>query len=293
MTQFKKSFGKFEWLDLEKPKPKDLIELTQPFHIDFNLLEDALEHGHLPKLEKHGDFTFIILRAYSVEPHQNHATVAKLSNKIAFLINETQLITIHQKPFEFLDKFKAEEFEESESLMLSIILEMIRTFEVPMQWLSDKMDENEKEIFLNKNGKISIEHLYYQKAKARICRKLLQLSQNVLNQLVVREQYISTLQDIKESTVSYLLHYDEVIEDAHSILNTHLSLSAQKSNEVMKLLTIFSAFFLPLTFIVGVYGMNFEYLPELSWKYGYFLTWGIMIAISVIIFAWFKRRKFV
>jgi magnesium transporter len=293
MTQFKKSFGKFEWLDLEKPKPKDLIELTQPFHIDLNLLEDALEHGHLPKLEKHGDFTFIILRAYSVEPHQNHATVAKLSNKIAFLINETQLITIHQKPFEFLDKFKAEEFEESESLMLSIILEMIRTFEVPMQWLSDKMDENEKEIFLNKNGKISIEHLYYQKAKARICRKLLQLSQNVLNQLVVREQYISTLQDIKESTVSYLLHYDEVIEDAHSILNTHLSLSAQKSNEVMKLLTIFSAFFLPLTFIVGVYGMNFEYLPELSWKYGYFLTWGIMIAISVIIFAWFKRRKFV
>lgn len=293
MTQFKKSFGKFEWLDLEKPKPKDLIELTQPFHIDFNLLEDALEHGHLPKLEKHGDFTFIILRAYSVEPHQNHATVAKLSNKIAFLINETQLITIHQKPFEFLDKFKEEEFEESESLMLSIILEMIRTFEVPMQWLSDKMDENEKEIFLNKNGKISIEHLYYQKAKARICRKLLQLSQNVLNQLVVREQYISTLQDIKESTVSYLLHYDEVIEDAHSILNTHLSLSAQKSNEVMKLLTIFSAFFLPLTFIVGVYGMNFEYLPELSWKYGYFLTWGIMIAISVIIFAWFKRRKFV
>jgi magnesium transporter len=293
MTQFKKSFGKFEWLDLEKPKPKDLIELTQPFHIDLNLLEDALEHGHLPKLEKHGDFTFIILRAYSVEPHQNHATVAKLSNKIAFLINETQLITIHQKPFEFLDKFKAEEFEESESLMLSIILEMIRTFEVPMQWLSDKMDENEKEIFLNKNGKISIEHLYYQKAKARICRKLLQLSQNVLNQLVVQEQYISTLQDIKESTVSYLLHYDEVIEDAHSILNTHLSLSAQKSNEVMKLLTIFSAFFLPLTFIVGVYGMNFEYLPELSWKYGYFLTWGIMIAISVIIFAWFKRRKFV
>jgi magnesium transporter len=293
MTQFKKSFGKFEWLDLEKPKPKDLIELTQPFHIDLNLLEDALEHGHLPKLEKHGDFTFIILRAYSVEPHQNHATVAKLSNKIAFLINETQLITIHQKPFEFLDKFKEEEFEESENLMLSIILEMIRTFEVPMQWLSDKMDENEKEIFLNKNGKISIEHLYYQKAKARICRKLLQLSQNVLNQLVVQEQYISTLQDIKESTISYLLHYDEVIEDAHSILNTHLSLSAQKSNEVMKLLTIFSAFFLPLTFIVGVYGMNFEYLPELTWKYGYFLTWGIMIAISVIIFTWFKRRKFV
>jgi magnesium transporter len=177
--------------------------------------------------------------------------------------------------------------------MLAIIQEMIVTFESPMQWLSDKMDENEKEIFLSKNGKISIEHLYYQKAKARICRKLLQLSQAVLNQLIVKQDYVSNLQDIKESTVNYMLQLDEVIEDAHSIMNTHISLNSQKSNDVMKLLTIFSAFFLPLTFIVGVYGMNFDHMPELGWKWGYYLTWGIMIAVSVVIFAWFKRKKFV
>ena len=181
MPQFIKKFEKFEWLDLEKPKPKDLLELTEPHNIDINLLDDALEHGHLPKLEKYGEFTFVILRAYSVDPHQNHTTVAKLSNKIAFLISESRLITIHQKPFDFLDKFKNKVFEDAENLMLSIFLEMIMTFEPPVQWLSDKMDDNEKEIFLSKHGKISIEQLYYQKAKARICRKLLQLSQNVLN----------------------------------------------------------------------------------------------------------------
>jgi magnesium transporter len=293
MSQYKKSFGKFDWLDIEKPKPKELLELMQPDEVDLNLLEDALEHGHLPKLEKHGAYTFIILRAYSVEPHQNHATVAKLSNKIAFLIKSDCLITIHQKPFEFLEKHKAMEYENPEGLMLAIILDMITTFEAPMQWLSDKMDDNEKEIFLGKQGKISIEQLYYQKAKARICRKLLQLSQTVLNQLIVDPAYVSNLQDIKESTVNYMLQLEEVIEDAHAILNTHLSLSAQKSNEVMKLLTIFSAFFLPLTFIVGVYGMNFEYMPELEWKWGYYLTWGIMVAVSVVIFQWFKRKKFV
>ena len=293
MAQFKLSFEKFEWLDLEKPKPKELLELTHPYQIDINLLDDALEHGHLPKLEKHGDFTFIIFRAYSVEPHHNHTTVAKLTNKIALLFNEGHLITIHQKPFEFLDEFKKNKYEDSESLVLAIILKMLQTFEAPVNWLSDKMDDNEKEIFLNKHGKISIEHLYYQKAKARICRKLLQLSQNVLSQLTVGETNLSTLQDIKESTVNYMLHFDEVIEDAHSILNTHISLTAQKSNDVMKLLTIFSAFFLPLTFIVGVYGMNFNHMPELDWKWGYYMTWAIMLGISVIIFAWFKRKKFV
>jgi magnesium transporter len=293
MTQFKKNFGTFEWLDIEKPKQAELVDLIYPFHIDPNLLGDALELGHLPKLEKHKDFTFMIFRAFSVEPQVNQATVAKLSNKIAFLINEDHLITIHRKPFEFLEKFREQEFEEPEALMLAIVSEMILTFEAPVAWLSDKMDDSEKEIFLKKNGKISIEQLYYQKAKARICRKLLQFSHNVLNQLVPKQENVSNVQDIRESIINYMLELDEVIEDAQSILNTHISLTAQKSNEVMKLLTIFSAFFLPLTFIVGVYGMNFTNMPELKWQWGYHATWAVMIAISVIIFLWFKRKKFV
>ena len=293
MPQFKKDFGKFEWLDIQKPKPSELIDLTKPFSIDLNLLEDALEHGHLPKLEKHGNFTFLIFRAFSAEPYLNHTTVARLSNKIAFLINEDRLITIHQKPFDFLKKQTEKNFDNPEALLLDIVSEMLLTFENPVAWLRDKMDENEKEIFLKKHGKISIEQLYYQKSKARICRKLLQFSQNVLNQLVVSPENISDLQDIKESVVSYMLQLDEVIEDTHAILNTHISLTAQKSNDVMKLLTVFSAFFLPLTFIVGVYGMNFTYMPELNWRFGYYLTWAVMIGISVVIFIWFKRKKFV
>jgi magnesium transporter len=59
----------------------------------------------------------------------------------------------------------------------------------------------------------------------------------------------------------------------------------------MKLLTIFSAFFLPLTFVVGIYGMNFEHMPELKWEMGYFLTLGIMATISLIIYLWFKRKR--
>lgn len=293
MTQFKKSFEKFEWLDLEKPAPKELDKIVKPFEIDHNLLDDALEHGHLPKLEKHKGFTFIIFRAFSAEPHQNLTTVAKLSNKIAFLLNDTHLITVHQKRFAFLEKIKDRQFEDPEELMLAIVFEMLLTFEPPITWLGDKMDDSEKEIFLKKHGKVSIEQLYFQKSKARICRKLLQFSHNVLNQLTVKPELFSKLQDIKESVVNYMLQLDEVLEDAQSILNTHISLTAQKNNDVMKLLTVFSAFFLPLTFIVGVYGMNFTNMPELEWRWGYYATWGVMIGISVIIFLWFKRKKFV
>jgi magnesium transporter len=293
MTQFNKSFDNFEWLDIEKPSAKELEQIVNPFGIDQKLLDDALEHGHLPKLERHSGFTFIIFRAFSAEPHHNYTTVAKLSNKIAFFLNESHLITIHQKPFDFLDKLRARKLSDPEELMLSIVFEMLLTFEPPIAWLSDKMDDAEKEIFLKKHGKISIEQLYFQKSKARICRKLLQFSHNVLNQLNVTPAQVSSLQDIKESVVNYMLQLDEVIEDAHAILNTHISLTAQKSNDVMKLLTVFSAFFLPLTFIVGVYGMNFKNMPELASPWGYYATWGVMIAISIIIYLWFKRKKFV
>jgi magnesium transporter len=86
------------------------------------------------------------------------------------------------------------------------------------------------------------------------------------------------------------LVFDEVSEDANNLLNTYLSVNAQKSNDVMKLLTIFSAFFLPLTFIAGIYGMNFENMPELKWHAGYFLTLGVMLAVAVFIYLWFRRK---
>jgi magnesium transporter len=70
-----------------------------------------------------------------------------------------------------------------------------------------------------------------------------------------------------------------------------MSYSAQKTNDVMKVLTIFSAYFLPLTFIVGVYGMNFEWMPEIRWKYGYPVIILLMLVVFMVIYLWFRRRK--
>lgn len=117
------------------------------------------------------------------------------------------------------------------------------------------------------------------------------LTQMVLNQISVKPANQTQVQDLKETVASLILQFDDFLDEANSILNIHLSTTSQKTNEVMKLLTIFSAFFLPLTFIVGVYGMNFQFIPELTWEFGYFLTWGIMAGISLVIYLWFKRKN--
>ncbi|MGE5844189.1 MAG: CorA family divalent cation transporter, partial [Syntrophaceae bacterium] len=72
-----------------------------------------------------------------------------------------------------------------------------------------------------------------------------------------------------------------------------LSSSSNRLNEVMKMLTIIATVFMPLTFLAGVYGMNFEHMPELKWYYGYFMLWGVMIAMAVTMLAYFRRRKWI
>ena len=135
--------------------------------------------------------------------------------------------------------------------------------------------------------------MYYQKAETRISRKLLLLTQNVINQVVVPQESSSALQDVKDNLIKLILEYEEATENAVNLMNTFLSVTAQKNNDVVKLLTVFSAFFLPLTFIVGVYGMNFDFMPELRWQYGYLYVILFMVFVSVIIYSWFKRKSII
>jgi magnesium transporter len=148
-------------------------------------------------------------------------------------------------------------------------------------------------VFLEDSKSISLKELYFQKSKARISKKLLTLSQHVLAQMSVSPDNASRLQDIRDSAISSVLLYDEVTEDASNLMNSYLSITARKSNDVMKLLTVFSAFFLPLTFIAGVYGMNFDYMPELRSHFGYFATLGVMAVIALGIYIWFRRKKII
>jgi magnesium transporter len=84
---------------------------------------------------------------------------------------------------------------------------------------------------------------------------------------------------------------EESVDNSSHLMNTYLSLSDQKNNEVVRLLTIFSVFFLPLTFIAGIYGMNFKFMPELNWQLGYGFALCLMAIVVIVIYLWFRRKK--
>ena len=292
MKETRIDFEDFHWLDLENPILVELTEIIKPYGLNPHLIQDLVQVGHLPKLEKVGEFTFLLLRAFSAKTNGKLTTIPELSNKIGFFFTDEILITVHQKPFHFLDEVSGH-FENPESLILKIIGKMLETYDAPANWLSEEMDHFESAVFLGRKKRFSVEELYFAKAKARACKKVLHLTQTLLLHLTVQQSNEVQLQDLKESVSSLILQFEDFLDEANSLLNIYLSSNSQKTNEVVKLLTVFSAFFLPLTFLVGVYGMNFKFMPELNWEYGYYLTWGIMISISIVIFIWFKLRKII
>jgi magnesium transporter len=287
----RKQYENFEWVDFTNPSQKELQKISGECNLDLFLINDSLQHGHLPKYEKVNDYHFLILRGYTADKDARIKDVSELTNKLAFFYSDKRLITIHRLPFEFMDK-TGRTFQNVEQLVLELVQKLMTTFEPPIAHISETTDEFESKLFLDKSASISLEDLYYHKSHIRMTRSVITLNQAALNQMDLEfSENAARLQDAKDTLIACSLKLNENMDDAQNLLNTYLSFSAQKNNDVMKMLTVFSAFFLPLTFIVGVYGMNFDNMPELRHPMGYFAVLVMMVLISLGIFGWFKSKK--
>jgi magnesium transporter len=258
--------------------------------LNYYLIKDSLEKGHLPKYEKNYKVEFYIFRAYTSDIKLHIDEVGEMSNKIAFFLYEDKLITIHRAHFNFLQIHEEKHIKINE-FFLRIVKLMIDTFKKPTIDLSNKISDIERTIFLKDHRKVLLEELYFIKSQSRILKKVLQITQSVIEQS--SQNFIASFQyqDIKDELLNLLTYNEESVENSNQLMNTYLSISDQKNNEVVRLLTIFSAFFLPLTFIAGVYGMNFDFMPELNWEWGYFFSIGLMLLIVIVIYLWFRRKR--
>lgn len=295
LTETQSTDKSFQWIDVTNPTMEDLGEISKRFNLNNHNLLDSLEPDHLPKFEENDDFNFIILRKVLPDTHKAHS-VQTLTTKIAIFYNEKTVLTIHRLPQPDLQSI-ADQFivngkiSSTYYLLLKIISRVQATYNQFSADLNKQIDDLETRLFLKKQGVASIDNLYMLKRRTGITRKLLLLTGDVITNLQHRNKKSNEMQDIRDNHAKLVLFFDQLNEDTQNLLTTYMSHNAQKTNEVMKVLTLFSAYFLPLTFIVGVYGMNFKFMPELDWHYGYPAVILLMVLVFVGIYAWFKRKK--
>lgn len=291
--QFKNS--DITWIDLTSPTREELETVSKEYELNPYTLIDSLDPDHLPKYEEHNNTHFFIVRI--LEHSKKHEqTVRDLSTKVAVFFNDHFIITIHRSAQPVMKEIHEgcivdDKFKSTTAMAIKLIREMLHSYEAPAFKLSEQIDYYESKVFLKKNVPAGmIEGIYYLKRKAGLCKKLLLLTNEVVKSIKAEKEDRPALQDARDLHLKLMTLYDQVQDDANNLLNIYLSLSARKTNDVMKILTIFSVFFMPLTFIAGIYGMNFKFMPELEQRWGYPLSLLAMGIVTVVIFFWFRRK---
>ncbi|WP_316748286.1 magnesium/cobalt transporter CorA [Pedobacter gandavensis] len=284
---------KFEWIDLTDPTTEELSGIAEKYNLHPALVSDCLQPDHLPKYERMKDYAFIIFRIHTNNNVAEADTIQELTHKIAFFYSANFLITVHRRSHELLNPItelvKTQKCESSLELLNLLISACLNTYTDPLNKLAKSVDYYEEIVFLRPKKAPLLKGLYYLKRKIDLLKRMLILSFDIIDALDAEEGNVNT-RDTRDLYVKHQSMLDSLAENIHQLLAIYFSASSQKTNEIMRVLTIFSVFFMPLTFIVGIYGMNFEFMPELRWKMGYPGVMSLMVVVTVGIYFWFKRK---
>jgi magnesium transporter len=294
----------FEWLDVIDPSRAELETLGKKFGLPAALVQDCLEPEHLPKHEAAEGLEFLILRAYDEKSAPEADTVRELTRKVAVFYNARFMLTVHRKAQPYLEDLRAKWAGESAAgtaprLLAALVAGVFDSYEAPLESALDRLETLAMEVFAVASAPaFRIEEGYYLKRRAAVCRRMLRSTLDLLPRIGGElETDPSSIQDLRETGERLAFTAEELRESVNTLLNLHISLSSQKTNEashrineVLRVLTIFSVFLLPLNLVTGIYGMNFEHMPELKWVHGYPMALTLMAVITVSIYVGFRRK---
>ena len=288
----------FTWIDVYDPALEELLELARRYGLHETSVEDCLDPEHLPKHERIGETTFLILRVFDQQSSERAANVQQLTRKIALFLRHDLAITIHRVDLPLMQDLRrrfAGQGPEATCTPLELLGALVRgalaSYEKPLTAAEESVDQFEEGLFRAGTETPSLPRIHYLKRRVSLMKRMLWHTVGITQRLTpTGERTQPVYQDLRENAESYHFWADELLEEVNNLLGIHVAMASHRTNEVMRVLTVFSAFFLPLTFIVGVYGMNFDWMPELRERWGYPAALGLMAAVSLTIFIWFRRR---
>ncbi|GGB00883.1 magnesium/cobalt transporter CorA [Macrococcus hajekii] len=284
------------WVDISEPTIQENLLLSQFFHFHPLSIEDAVSVRQRPKFKEYDDYLFYVFHAIDL-------TTMK-PEEIDVFINDTLIVTYHKEHSEEVDRAWNSVVHENDPSKISSSEIMFRTLDAVVDNYFPFVYELEDKVFSFEDRHsvdITTEALIDETFDLRedlllIRRTVLPMKDLVYRLLEGKIMTLSKKQKIYLHHINdHLIKQAEMIESSREmtadIRDNYISLNSFKMNNIMKILTIYSIIFMPLTLLAGIYGMNFDYMPELHWKYGYFSVWIIMLVISFGMVAFFKKRN--
>lgn len=291
------------WIDVEGLKDISVIEkIGSEFKLHPLILEDILNTGQRAKFEDYGNYIFIVLKMLIYDK----TTRVVKAEQVSFVLINNCVISFQERNMGIFSnvilRIKAAKGnirkQGADYLLYALIDSVVDSYFGILENLGDEIDEIEDEL-INEPSKEVLQKIHKLKKDMLFLRNSIWPLREVVSVLVRSDNsYFS------QNTIVYLRDvYDHIIQIIDTIevyrdmlsgmLDTYLSSISNKTNDVMKVLTIMSTIFIPITFLAGVYGMNFKNIPELQCNYGYAIFWVVSIIIIIVLIGFFRKKKWI
>jgi len=287
------------WLDIRDPTEQDIALLRHGFGFHPLAVEDVIRAHERPKVDAYGSYYFIVFYA----AHHNAATDEIETQALNMFIGANYLVTVHEGEIRQIAETQARWQAPGSPLghrvaaLVHALLDAVVDDYFPlMDQVADRIDDLEDTVFI-KFEESSIQTLFGLKKDLLHLRRVVAPERDVLNRLLRRElpvfkpEDMAYLQDVYDHIVRVTDSIDTYRDLLSSALDSYLSVQSNNLNQIVKLLTIASIILMSNALVSGIYGMNFQFMPELGWKLGYPFALGLMVIISTALTLYFRRRK--
>ncbi len=290
------------WVDIQGfGNEKKLRGVAAAFDLHPIALENAVNSRQRPKAEIYDTYQLVITRAPSVDDN-GELTVPQ----VCFIQGEGFLITFQERHLGFFDSVRARiargggmlrEFG-TDYLAYALIDAMIDRYYPVAQRLGDSIEDLEDWVVDNPHP-VVLTRIHTIRRQLVLLRRIGYPQREAMH-VLLRPQSTFFTEPVKVFARDTYDHANQIVESidayremASDLAESYLSNVSHRSNEIMKVLTLMASIFIPLTFVAGIYGMNFEYIPELKFRNGYFVAWGVMTTLAVGMVFYFRRRGWI
>ncbi len=288
------------WININGLHDVSVIEAVgKQFNIHNLTLEDILHAEQRPKVEMFPEYAYVVLKMLRIDEEDNLQV-----EQVSLLIRQGCVISFQEQDGDVFDYVRQRIFEAkgkirtmgADFLAYALIDAIVDHYFIILENFSDETEALEEDLLLNTHHGLLME-IQDIKRQMIFLRKSIWPLREVLGQLQRYENVIFSdavdpyLRDVYDHTIQVVDMVEGLRDTISGMMDIYLSSASNRMNEIMKVLTIFAAIFIPLTFIAGVYGMNFEYMPELHWRYGYFAVLGFMATVAVTLLIIFRVKR--
>jgi magnesium transporter len=289
------------WININGLHNTEYIkEVGRIFDLHPLVLEDILNTGQRPRVEEYDDYIFVGLKMIRFDTSSDMV----VNEQLSMVLGDTFLLTFQEQPGDVFEPVRERIRRQKSKIRVSgtdylayaLMDTLVDNYIAVIEQMGEKIEDLEEEILTSHDNRV-MEKINLFKREINYLRKSIRPSREAIFKIVRLENLL-----IKENTLPFFKDLEdlinkaaEAIETYRDLLTDHLniynSVVANRMNDIMKILTIFAAIFIPLTFVAGIYGTNFEYLPELHYKYSYFVFWIVLILMAAGLLYYFKRKK--